>query len=134
MNPSQQQLRRAFRNVPEELQEVITSIKTIDDTRGIGKNNALSQVQIDKTEIAVLYVLLGIERVESLSQKLRTFEIEGLKAQKIAGEIDKAIFWPVRDLLAIAQNNYQKIASETPTTRPPAEKTIGSVLFARSNK
>ena len=130
MDITKQILRKAFKNAPDEIQDTATSMKTVDDTRNIGKSSGLSQVQLDKTEIAVLCVLLGIEKPENFAQKLKGFDIEDSVAQKVAGEIDKAVFWSVRDLLSIARSNYQKtIASPTPSV--PTEKTIASVLFAR---
>ena len=134
MDTDKTRYRKAFNNLPEELQEVVASMKTVNDTRNIGKNSRLSEVQLDKTEIAVLHVLLGIDKPENFAQKLKSFDIDENVAQRVTAEIDKAVFWPVRDLLAIAQNNYKKIASETPTSEPPTEKTIASVLFARNNK
>ena len=135
MDTEKQKARKAFKNLSDELQETIASMKTVNDIRTPGKNAGLSLVQLDKVEIASLYVLLGLEKAENLAEKIKSFDVDAAIAQKVAAEIDKTVFWPVRDLLTIAQAaNKNLVAKENPSNSTFGEKTIGSVLFARNNK
>lgn len=122
-------MQKVFRKIPEELQEVVASMEMVDSVRAPAKSAGLSEEQVDKIEIASLTILLGMEKPENLGEKIKSFGINDEIARKVASELDKTVFFPIRDLLSVAQVKYKEVLAGTKTG-----KTIASVLFAKNNK
>jgi hypothetical protein len=111
-DPLIDQLWNLYKKIPEELQEAIFSVEVANSISGICEKN-----EIDKTHELAKIVgesLLGIlppkEVEETLKEKLA---ISPQKAQKVAREIDRFIFYPLKESLTELYGEEFKILSST---------------------
>jgi hypothetical protein len=120
MNPKTE-TRKKFLAAPEEIQEMVTSLDTLDQLGTIGKKYNLTGEQINKLGQVFTSVLIGITPLKKFSDKIFAFlSIPNDSARKIADEIDGQLFSKVRISLEKLQSTA---ASAQQTATPTLEKT-----------
>ncbi len=101
LNYPKEQLWELYENLPKELQEAIFSSENADKIYDICTRNGVNKEDVI-SEIAKYtgYVLLGVLPPDELQQTLETeLQLEGNIAKKIAWEISRFIFLPIKNSL-----------------------------------
>lgn len=86
---------KLYEKLPEELKEAISSVETADNIWNICERYGINEV----SEVAKLVgnVLLGVLTPEDFQETLeRELKLEKSVAKKVAQEINRFIFYPVR--------------------------------------
>jgi len=93
-----EQLWELYQSLPDELKELVFSEKTADTIGDICRRNGISEEEkISGLTKYTGYVLLGVLPPEELSQTIKQdFEVSQESANKIAREINRFIFFPVK--------------------------------------
>lgn len=98
-------MREMYLELPEDLKEAYFSVDISDKIAQIGEKHGLEVDKIGYLGEEVGYVLLGIAHpnkfIPNLADKLG---INKIKAREIAEEINKEIFFPIRDSLKKIHN------------------------------
>lgn len=118
-----EQLQELYENLPEELQEAISSEKSGDNIyEACTRNNVSKNDEINEVAKYTAYVLLGLLSPDDFQKKLeKEVKIKKDAAKQIALEINRFIFFPVKDSL---EGLYKiEIKSDLKTRK----KTTGSV-------
>jgi hypothetical protein len=115
-NPLINHLWELYEKIPKELQEAIFSVETADTVFDICKKNEVEEV--NKLSRIVGDSLLGILPPSEVEKEIKkTIKVSSEKASKITREIDRFIFYPLKDSLA---DLYGK-ELESPKTKPQEE-------------
>lgn len=125
---TKEQLWKLYKKLPEELKEAAFSVENAENIESICKRNGIEEEKISKITKFVGQVFLGLlppnEFQENLEMELN---LEKETAKKVAREINRFIFFPVREALEklykieIAPSTIEeKIV--TPTEIKPKEK------------
>ena len=97
---SKEQLWELFDKLPEELQQAIFSAQTADHINNICAKNEIGDDLIPEiaryTGLSLLGLLAPEEFAKTLEQELK---IEKEKAKKVSWEINRFIFYPVKEAL-----------------------------------
>jgi hypothetical protein len=121
---TKEQLKKLYKDLPDELKEAIFSMETVDSIYDICARNEIEKVK----ELAkyIGRVLLGVLPPDEFEETIKKeLKIEKDKAKKVAREIDRFIFYPVKTSLEeiykieIAPPAKPKV---TPPPKPPGEK------------
>lgn len=124
--PTQQEIAERYQKLPEALKDAIFSADIAAKMFEVGKKFGLT---IEKTGLMAEetgYVILGLTRPNEFVQSLSgVLETEEDKTRAIANEINRQIFFPLREALKaahqmeISEGEMQKSAAEKPfETRP----------------
>jgi hypothetical protein len=123
---TQEQLWKLYQKLPDELKEAIFSSETADDIYDICLRNGIEDDRISEIARYTGRVLLGILPLDEFQKTLeKEIKLEEDKAKKVAREIDRFIFYPVKTSLEeiykieIAPPAKPKV---TPPPKPPEEK------------
>ena len=117
-DPLINQLWKLYEKIPEELQEAIFSVEVANSVYDICEKNEIDRI----SELAKIVgdSLLGILPPKEVEEMLKgKMAFSSQKAQKVAREIDRFIFYPLKDSLAQLYGEESKFF---PT--PGTEKTI----------
>jgi len=110
---------KLFEKLPEELQEVIFSVETANNIWNICERNRVDE--ISKVAKYVGNVLLGVLPPDEFQETLeKEMGIEKDLAKKVAQEINRFIFYPVKPLLEeLYKTEIAPPAKPTKITPPP---------------
>jgi hypothetical protein len=107
---SREQYLQMYKNLPEELKEVLISEKNDQKIGEIGDRFGISDEQYSVFSKMISYVLMGILPIKTFEKSLKDeLEINNDTAQKIAQDAYRFIFFPVINSLKIF---YPEMASE----------------------
>jgi hypothetical protein len=111
---TKEQLRKLYLELPEELQEAIFSLETVDSLYDICERNDITEnKQISEIARWTGQVLLGILPLDEFQKTLeKEVKLKKDLAKKVIREINRFIFYPVKSSL---EEIYK-----TPITPPPA--------------
>lgn len=105
MNYSYEQMREMYLELPEDLKDAYFSVDISDKIAQIGGKHGLEVDKMGQLGGEVGYILLGITHpnkfIPNLADKLG---LDKTKAREIAEEINKEIFFPIRDSLRKIHN------------------------------
>ena len=104
MNPQnttlQQQLDEQFKQLPQIVQNAITSADIEKHLRALADTQRLHLDQWQKLENEVMLTLLGIQQIESLQRNIQSeVGVTSEVAQELAESINKIVFEPIRQEL-----------------------------------
>lgn len=123
---TREQLWKLYQKLPDELKEAIFSSETANNIYDICLRNGIEDDRISEIARYTGRVLLGILPLDEFQKTLeKEIKIEKDKAKKVAREIDRFIFYPVKSSLEeiykieIAPPAKPKV---TPPPKPPEEK------------
>jgi len=106
-NYTKEQFRKIFENLPQELQETIFSEETANSIESIcEKNDYNNSPEIARYTGRVLMGLILPEEFENLLEK--ELKIKKVTAKEIAREINRFIFYPVKELLSSINSTETK--------------------------
>ena len=96
-----EQLQELYENLPEELREAISSEESGDNIyKACTRNNVSKNDKINEVAKYTAYVLLGLLSPDDFPKKLeKEVKIKKDSAKQIALEINRFIFFPVKDSL-----------------------------------
>jgi len=95
-----EQKRIAYKKLPEELREKISSNENIERVEGITNKFSLNEDQSNILDYEILLVMIGLESdKEFIANISKRLNIEENKALEIFKEADEKIFKEVRDLI-----------------------------------
>lgn len=131
-----EQLKKIYQKLPPELQEVIFSEETANNIWDICERNGIKDAE-EKSAIAgyVGYILHGILLLDDFPKTLeKDLKLKKEVAKKIAQEINRFIFYPVKSALeqfykiGVSEEEKEKIpaaapalkTAETPSAEVPA--------------
>lgn len=95
---TREQLWKLYKDLPGELKEAIFALETVDSVYDICSRNEIENVQ----EVAkcIGYVLLGVLPPDDFQETLKKeIGLDQEKAKKVAQEINRFIFYPVKTAL-----------------------------------
>ncbi len=120
---TKEELWKVFDKLPDELKEAIFSAQTADNIWNICERNEVEETQ--KVSELVGHVLLGLLPAEGFQRALeQELQLEIEKAKKVAQEINRFIFYPVKPALdqlyqITTTQAEKKVATTAPTTETP---------------
>lgn len=118
---TKEQLLKLYEKLPEELQEAIFSVETADNIWNICERYNINEV----SEVAEIVgnVLLGVLAPEDFQETIeRELKLEKEIAKKVTQEINRFIFYPVRnELEKLYQTKTAPAGEIAPTAPSPAE-------------
>ncbi len=121
-NYTQEQLREAYRKLPQDVQEAIFSVDTAEIIREIGEKHKLMIDKIGELADEIGLVMLGFTHpsqfISNLGDRLG---VDKVIAKEIAEEVNSKIFFPIRE-------NLKKIHAMEEAQAPaptPAEAESG---------
>ncbi len=116
------QLWKLYKDLPSELKEAIFALETIDSIYDICSRNEIENAQGVAKGIG--YVLLGVLPPDDFQETLKKdIGLDQEKAKKVAQEINRFIFYPVKPALEeIYKIEIAPPAKPTGVTPPPEEK------------
>jgi len=89
---------KLFEKIPEDLKEAIFSVEVANDIYNICEKNEIEEVS--KMAKIVGNVMLGLLSPDNLKETLeKELNLKSEKAQKITQEIDRFIFYPIKESL-----------------------------------
>ena len=95
---TKEQLWKLYEKLPEELKEATFSMKTADSIWDVCEKNEVEEVSIVAKYAG--YVLMGVLSPEDFQETIeKELGLEKEVAKKIAQEINRFIFYPVKPLL-----------------------------------
>jgi len=99
---TQEQLRKLYEKLPEELKEVIFSAETADNIWNTCEKNGIEIGKVSEVAELVGNVLLGLLPPEEFQTTLeRELKLKKDVAKTVAQEINRFIFFPVKESLAV---------------------------------
>lgn len=126
-----EQTSKLFDNLPPELRAAILSEDTADSIRLVCERNKITS-QMSDLAILVGNILLGLlSPNDLLSALIQELKIPAVKAKNIAQEINRLIFYPVRDKLAELYKETSPVRNGVSNGVSP---TLGSDNIASPNK
>jgi hypothetical protein len=120
-----EEFQKRFKTLPEDIQNALTAVATVDILTTIGKKSGLMVDQVGKMADEIWKVMLGLADPKDFIRNLaNAVNIDPAKASAIAGEVNAQIFQPVRESLRRIYDQTQPIASKEEVTpsRPPYSK------------
>ena len=111
-------IKERFAKLPPKLQAAITSTEIADKLRAVSQKYHLLLDQGQILENETYMVLLGVEQAEKYEGNLkRELKIPSEDARKIANDVAKDVFLPIRDTLK--ESTTIETGKQTMTTPPP---------------
>lgn len=118
--PTPKELEGKFERLPQELRDAIAAEATANAVFEIGKRNGLTIDKIGKLSTQMAYVFLGLIHPKDFVRDMKeALEIDLASAQKIADDINREIFYPVREHLRNLHNSpgeFPKPKLDTPAS------------------
>lgn len=100
MSSISDEFQKRFKTLPEDLQNALTAVATVDTLTAIGKKNGLMIDQIGKLADEIWKVMLGLADPKDFIRNLAAaLKIDAPGASIIAQEVNTQIFQPVRESL-----------------------------------
>lgn len=121
MNYTQEQLETQFKLLPKELRDVVVSENVSNIIDGLGKKHALHIDQIGELAEEAGLVLLGLTRASDFARNIaKRTGIDMATANALAGEIDTAVFRPIKDsLVAFSEHTRSGQNASAPARMVP---------------
>jgi hypothetical protein len=119
---TQEQFRKLYEKLPEELKEAIFSTETADSIWNVYERNQIKKVS-DLAE-CVARVLHGVLPVEEFQKVLeKELKLKKDVAEKVFQEINRSVFFPVKESLAtLYGKEFVPTAGKVATSSSKAEK------------
>lgn len=119
---TKEELWKAYEKLPEELQEVVFSTETADDTYNICERNDIKAVSVVAKYVG--QVLLGVLAPDDFQKELENgLKLKKDSAKKLAQEINRFIFYPVKPALEqLYRMEINPPAQPSKASPPPEEK------------
>lgn len=112
---SKDQLWKLYEKLPEELQEAIFSGESADNIDGICARNGIDNLTAEVAKYTGR-VLMGILPPADFQQTLeKELKLEGSVAKKVSQEINRFIFFPVKENLDSLYKIEAPVGQETPS-------------------
>lgn len=124
-----EQLDKKFKELPEDLKNIMVSVETAKIMTEIGKEFGLHIDQTgkmaDQTGLVLLGLMMPTEFVSALSSELG---IERLRANQLANKINEKVFYKVRESLkTIREKNKGPKANEIISGIPDKEELLAGI-------
>lgn len=95
-----EEFQKRFKALPEDVQEALTAVASVDTIFVIGKKHGLMVDQIGKMADEIWKVMLGLANPKDFIRNLASvLSIDSLKASAIASDVNAQMFQPVRESL-----------------------------------
>lgn len=122
----QEKIRQRFDEIPRLVQEVIQSAETERYLRALTAANKLGADQYDPLENEVLLALLGFQPTERLADNIKNvLAVSDELADRLAADIARFIFDPLRQALARAADSAPTQAPSAPSAHTSAAEDPG---------
>lgn len=120
---TRKQFWQLYEKLPQELKDAIFAEETGNDIYDICKRNEIVE-NLDQVVEYVGQVLLGVLPPAEFQETLeREMKLKKEKAKKVAQEINRFIFYPVKSSLEeVYKTEITPLAKPTKITLPPEEK------------
>jgi len=114
---TKEQLLKLYKDLPADLKEAIFSAENADHIYEVVIRNGLAENQVPEVAARIGNVLLGLLPPSDFQATLeKELKLEKTTARKILQEINRFIFFPVKQSLAeIYKVGLEEVASTTPT-------------------
>lgn len=120
---TKQQLEEQYNKLPKALTDALFSAEIANKMFEIGKKNSLTIEEVGRVAEETGHVILGLTRPENFKHELEELlKIDEEEAQKIAGEVNKEVFLPLREALKAAHQmeiTDEEIAKTEVAVKPP---------------
>lgn len=124
-------IRERFSKLPKELREAITSVKVAESLRKISEENRLHLDQGQILENETYMVLLGIDEASNYAKNIqKELSVPEEQAQKIANEVVRNIFSPIREGFKAHTLPQNREAGENVKAPDPEDKNREVVKIA----
>lgn len=125
MDTSTEQLEKQYGALPEEIQEILSSVEIADEIQDLGDAYGLRVDQLNTVVQEATRVLLGMahpNNLESNIQKALSVPLDKATLRSVVEEIDRDIFGPVRNsiLQTHRKSSHEERSEETGNNLPPA--------------
>lgn len=122
-----EQLWKLYEKLPEALKNAILSSENVDDIFNICTRNEIGDEQISEIARYTSYVLLGVLPPEDFQKTLeKELKLKKEVAKKITHEINRFIFYPVKDALSSLYKRGVTLPEKPPEVafeiKPPEKK------------
>ena len=116
MDETEQLIFEQFKQLPQDVQDAITSNRVREQIKAIGEKHQLHIDQIGSLETETTFIMIGLEPAKDYIRNIaRELRLDGATAQKIAVDVNEQIFRPVRESL----KKIHEIADTDSTTPTP---------------
>lgn len=121
---TKKQLWELYKKLPEEIKDMLFSLDASDNIYNICQKNNLSEEQISKALDYINQVLFGLLPSEEFQETLeKELKIKKDVAKKVAQEINRFIFYPVKPALEqLYKMEISKSAESVEKIKPEREK------------
>ena len=117
-------IKRKYEESSMDIQNLLVSDELVSVISSIGKMHSLTMSQIEQLVDEVGLILIGIVPAKYLKVGVQDrLEIDGEKAKNISREIEKRVFYQVKDSLEEMQNNTPAFEVKILNTEPPKTQT-----------
>src|SRR3989344_640046 len=100
MDETEQLIFEQFKQLPQDVQDAITSNRVREQIKAIGEKHQLHIDQIGSLETETTFIMIGLEPAKDYIRNIaRELRLDGATAQKIAVDVNEQIFRPVRESL-----------------------------------
>lgn len=116
---TQEQFWKLYEKLPQELKDVIFSEETANNIGDVCERNNIEDEKISEVTLYAGRVLLGILPPDEFQKTLeKEMKLKKEIAKKVAQEINRFIFFPVKESLAMLYK-IEIAPSTGPPTKPP---------------
>ena len=131
---TKEQVAKVREKLPEELQEALFSLETTNAIANACLKQNISNANNIKITEYVGYVLLGLALPQDFEQLLqKDLKIPKKKAQEIAREINRFIFYPVKPALEQLHSTQITAAPRSSTSKPIPQEAAQPELSEKSS-
>jgi len=117
---TKEQLWKLYEKLPEELKEAIFSAETADNIYNICTKNKIEDDRISEVARYTGRVLMGILPIDEFQETLeKEVKLRKIVAKKIAQEINRFVFFPVKESLALVSKIEAAPPLKPLPERPP---------------
>lgn len=127
MNPAQDQIRAAYRNLPVPVRAYLASTKLYDLTQDLGKTYSIHVDTLGVIAQSITSMLLGLESPLQFQTELAGLGVQDTVADSIIQEINEKVFKALREEIRNAPR--EEALQEEPASVPiPTHKTPEPVI------
>ncbi|MCD6283803.1 hypothetical protein J7J12_00940 [bacterium] len=135
-NPLLKQRYLKYLKLPPDIKEIMFSPKAAEKIKEIGIKNHLTPLQLQKLSYVTGSVLLGELKISNFIKEIcEKCKLETEPSKKIADEITKEIFIPVKESLKKIQIQKNQISSSIPKSASsiPEPKIKGNIVDLKNH-
>src|SRR5437660_1545756 len=117
------ELKRIFKDLPDQIKELIININSQETLLEIGRRHGLHIDQLGELVDEATLVLFGLTKSSDFLNHIKDrLRVDGGMAQKITTDINNEIFLPIRESLQklAGQKETPAVTAPAPITPPPA--------------